>query len=428
MTTITTDQRLDPMNSSTSTTTILPTLRPAGQRSLASLAGHAPRTSTISPNPSVVSDADDPHVEETPSRPLKVCHVSLTLKTGGLERLLVDFARRHDHDRAELTFLAMRDIGPFAEYIRETGCEVHQLKTRGRLAQFQEMSAFFKAHQFDVIHTHNTYPHLYATLAARWSGVPVVVNTRHGQRLGHNWRANLQYRFTSRLVDRIIAVSDDAARLCLNEDRLPASVVARIWNGIDPAQFAWRGSSQELSAITVCRLSAEKDIGTLLKAVDRVRRVHPTFQLIIVGDGAERPHLEQLAAQLDLANHVSFLGERHDIPELLAQAGFFVSSSLSEGISLTLLEAMAVGLPVVATAVGGNPEIILPGVTGQLAPAADPEQLASAMLEICQHRNDWLAMGAAGRERVQEFFHIDRMIDDYTRLYETLLAEKSRRR
>lgn len=147
-----------------------------------------------------------------------------------------------------------------------------------------------------------------------------------------------------------------------------------------------------------------------------------------MGDGAERPHLEQLAAQLDLANHVSFLGERHDIPELLAQAGFFVSSSLSEGISLTLLEAMAVGLPVVATAVGGNPEIILPGVTGQLAPAADPEQLASAMLEICQHRNDWLAMGAAGRERVQEFFHIDRMIDDYTRLYETLLAEKSKRR
>lgn len=89
---------------------------------------------------------------------------------------------------------------------------------------------------------------------------------------------------------------------------------------------------------------------------------------------------------------------------------------------------MAVGLPVVATAVGGNPEIILPGVTGQLAPAADPEQLASAMLEICQHRNDWLAMGVAGRERVQEFFHIDRMIDDYTRLYETLLAEKSKRR
>lgn len=120
MTTITTDHRLDQMSSSTSTSTVLPTLRPVGQRSLASLAGHAPHTSTVSHNPSIVSHTDNPHIEETPSRPLKVCHVSLTLKTGGLERLLVDFARRHDHDRAELTFLAMREIGPFAEYIRET--------------------------------------------------------------------------------------------------------------------------------------------------------------------------------------------------------------------------------------------------------------------------------------------------------------------
>ncbi|MBA4030739.1 MAG: lipopolysaccharide biosynthesis protein [Planctomyces sp.] len=416
------------LNPPTPSATALPSLAPAGSGPLvrnlhrpALPAEHAP----VAAAPSNDS-APTIHVPaSSEQRPLRVCHVSLTLKTGGLERLLVDFARRYDHERVALTFLAMSDIGPFAEKIREAGCEVHQLKTRGRWNQFHEMNAFFRSRQFDVVHTHNTYPHLYATLAARRARVPVVVNTRHGQRLGHNWRANLQYRLTSKLVDRIVAVSDDAARLCVREDKLPTGIVTRIWNGIDLAQFGWRGSSQELTAITVSRLSCEKDIGTMLRAVDLVRRQYPAFKLIIVGDGAERAPLEKLTAELDLSSHVSFLGERHDVPELLAGAGFFVSSSLSEGISLTLLEAMAVGLPVVATAVGGNPEIILPGVTGLLAPAGNAEELARAMLEMCGQRNEWLAMGAAGRERVSEFFHIDRMIDDYTRLYETLCEAKA---
>ena len=111
------------------------------------------------------------------------------------------------------------------------------------------------------------------------------------------------------------------------------------------------------------------------------------------------------------------MGERTDVPRLLRDAGFFVSSSLTEGISLTLLEAMAVGLPIVATAVGGNPEIVVAGKTGSLVPASDPRALADAMIAMCRNQSSWLQMGKAGRDRVVRNFDVHRMASDYEHLY-----------
>ena len=153
----------------------------------------------------------------------------------------------------------------------------------------------------------------------------------------------------------------------------------------------------------------------------------PDLQLKLVGDGPERSKLEGLTRELGITSCVEFLGERTDVPNLLAQAGFFVSSSLTEGISLTLLEAMAVGLPVVATAVGGNSEIVADGVTGQLVPPADPTALARAIVSMCRSEDRWAALGQAGRDRVSEHFEVRRMVSDYERLYRELLKTKLRR-
>ncbi len=369
----------------------------------------------------------DPSVALMSARPLKVCHVSLTLKTGGLERILADLARHHSHDRCEPTFLALRDVGRFADEIRRSGRPVAVLKDRSRFGGVREMARFFREHQFDVVHTHNTYPHLYATLAARWAGVPVVVQTRHGQRAGHGWKSSLQYRWAAKWVDRIVAVSDDAAGLCVTSDRIPAAKVTRIWNGIDLSQFRFTGPSTDLVAVAVARLSAEKDFPTLLRAIALAIPRVPTLQLKIVGDGPERAALEDLTESLDLRCHVEFLGERHDVPRLLTEAGFFVTSSLTEGISLTLLEAMAVGLPVVATRVGGNPEIVVDGETGRLAPARNPQALADAIVAMCEARSQWPALGRAGCERVAMHFDIRRMARDYEDLYQTLFEMKKPR-
>jgi glycosyltransferase involved in cell wall biosynthesis len=275
------------------------------------------------------------------------------------------------------------------------------------------------------VHTHNTYPHIYASVAARLAGVPVVVNTRHGQRAGHGWKSRLPFRWASYLVNRIITVSDDAARLCIDNDRVSPRKVMRIWNGIDLSDFAFSGPVKHPTAISVARLSAEKDFPTLLKSVPAVVARIPDFRLKIVGDGPERGRLEQLVNELGIGGQVELLGERTDVPDLLADAGFFVSSSLTEGISLTLLEAMAVGLPIVATAVGGNPEIVVDGETGYLVPSQNPPQLADAIVKLCQQPDEWATIGRSGRDRVVEHFDVQRMTHDYEQLYQGLMAQKS---
>jgi len=346
------------------------------------------------------------------------------LKTGGLERILADLARHHSPEVCQPTFIAIREVGRFADEIRGHGCVVHQLQPAGRIGQIREMARLFREEQIDIVHTHNTYPHLYASVAARWAGVPVVIQTRHGQRAGHGWKSRVSYRWAAHLVDRVVAVSEDAARLCVDVDGLPTRKVQRIWNGIDLDQFEYSGPATKPVAIAVARLSAEKDFPTLLRAMALASQQMPDLQLQIVGEGPERTKLESLTRELGLTSRVEFLGERRDVPELLKQAGFFVTASLTEGISLTLLEAMAVGLPVVATDVGGNPEIVEDNITGLLAPAGQPDALAAAMVNMARNSSSWPTMGRAGRDRVCEWFDVRRMAADYEALYVELMQSR----
>lgn len=372
-----------------------------------------------------IDNAPD-HVAQA-RRPVRVCHVSLTLKTGGLERLLADIARLHD-DGCRPEFVAMTEVGRFADVIRDAGCPVHQLKAAGRFGQVRQLVRLFRAGRFDVVHTHNTYPHIYGSIAARLAGVPFVVNTRHGQRAGHGWKSRVQFRWASHLVDRIIAVSDDAAQLCVKADGVAGRKVVRIWNGIDSGDFSFTGPGSKPVAISVARLSAEKDFPTLLRAIAIARQDIPDLELKLVGDGPERGRLEQLSQELNLTQCVEFLGERHDVSALLARAGFFVTASLTEGISLTLLEAMAVGLPVIATAVGGNSEIVDAPRTGCLVSPGCPTELAAGIVAMCLQPQHWLAMGQAGRDRVEQHFEIRRMVTDYEQLYRELLSAKGSNR
>ena len=380
--------------------------------------------------------ASEPEVEVVDARPaqpaakkLRVCHVSLTLCTGGLERLLVEFARKHHADQWEHCFLALGEIGKPADDIRDSGCRVVSIPfdNRSRLQAVRELAEWFRQEQFDVVHTHNAFPHIYATIAARWAGVPVVVHTRHGRRFGGNLKERCYFALASRLADRVIGVSDDTADLCRRLGKLRGKKVSRIWNGIDLDRFAYRGPKMQPTAISVARLSAEKDFPTLLKAVALVKPELPEFRLQLVGDGPEREQLRKLADELEINEQVEFLGERQDVPELLAEAGFFVSSSKTEGISLTLLEAMAVGLPVLATNVGGNAEIVETHKTGYLTPAEEPEVLAANILLLCQQQEYWSQMGLRGRQRVERHFSIKQMVGSYESLYLELLESKQRK-
>lgn len=357
----------------------------------------------------------------------RICHVSMTLQTGGLERLLVDFGRFHDRDSYQLRFVALDLLGTPADDLRAMGFEVDSLGfgAIGKLRMLQRLASLLSREQIDIVHTHNTYAHFYGSLAARMAGVPIVINTQHGRGCGDGWKDRWQFRIANRAAQRIVGVSDDAARLCRQQDRRSASRMIRIWNGIDLSRFVCRGPARSLTAISVARLSSLKDFPTLLRGLAAARRTAPELRLRIVGDGPERPALERLTQDLQLTGAVEFLGERSDVPQLLAEAGFFVSTSRSEGISLTLLEAMAVGLPVLTTSVGGNPEIVVDGETGRLIEPLNPDAAAAGLVAMCRAQSDWTRMGEAGRRRVEEHFEIRRMVRMYEDLYAECRAEAS---
>jgi glycosyltransferase involved in cell wall biosynthesis len=190
-----------------------------------------------------------------------------------------------------------------------------------------------------------------------------------------------------------------------------------LWNGIDLERFAFAGFSPGGPLVTVARLSPEKGLDTLLHAMAEAVRAEPGIHLEIAGDGPLRSELEQLAKNLGLDRHVRFLGEVRDIAALLSRASLFVLPSNSEGISLTLLEAMARGLPIVTTKVGGNVEVVIHGETGLLVPPASPPALAGAILKILGDSSKSQLMGRAGRRRVEAFFDIRQVVAQYEKLY-----------
>jgi glycosyltransferase involved in cell wall biosynthesis len=288
----------------------------------------------------------------------------------------------------------------------------------------RQLKNAFKQHDVHVVHTHNTGAMIYGVLAARWARVPAVIHTRHGQRFGASRRQTWTFAALSRWMDRVVGVSQDSGQQCLREG-VPPNRVRTIWNGIDLTRFAYTGSCPGGPAVLVARLVPEKDLPTLLQAAALVVRREPTFRLQVAGDGPCMTEARLTIQDLDLQDHVQLLGECRDVPAVLRQASLFVMSSRTEGISLTLLEAMACGLPIVATRVGGNTEVVQDGQTGWLVPAGDVQELANAVERLWRNVEEAQQFGRAGRERVVQHFDVQRMVSQYEDLYREVLAERT---
>lgn len=354
----------------------------------------------------------------------RVVHVALGTQVGGMERLLVEFARWTDRQRFAVNFVSLETRGPIASELETAGCSVTSFnKTPGlkpwlvfRLANHLRKS---RAH---VIHTHNTSGFIYGVLAAKLACVPKIVHTRHGQRFLASKRETSVFRKLSRFADHIVSVSRDSQQLTIAEG-VDANRCSVIHNGINVDRFSLVGPQAGGPAILVARLSPEKDAATLIRAFgclpEYLAEEKNLFSLHIVGDGKERASLEQLATTLHCGNRVHFLGQQHDIESRLSEASMFVLPSLSEGISLTLLEAMARGLPVIATRVGGTPEVIEHGVTGLLVPVGDPNAMAKAIAEIVLNPGLGRRLGQKGRERVEQSFDVRSMLRAYEALYDS---------
>lgn len=349
---------------------------------------------------------------------LRVIHVSLGLGVGGMEKLLVEFARHADRKRFDLQFVSLTAGGEAAEQIERLGWQVTALGQQSGItpATSMRLTQLFRQSKARIVHTHNTKPMLYAVPAAHWVGVGTIIHTRHGQRHGATRRQNMLFNLVAGWADRIVSVSSDSTELARRQG-LAIEKLATIHNGIDLSLFPAMLPCPSGPVVFVGRLSPEKDVPTLLRAAAIAAGAEPSFRLVLAGAGPCLSELQSLAGQLGIAHRVEFLGHRTDVAAILAGAGLFVLSSVTEGLSLALLEAMASGLPVVATAVGGNAEAAIDGRTGLLVPPGSPEALAEAMLTLYRQPDLARRMGAAGRQRVEADFDSRRMVAQYESLY-----------
>ncbi len=360
--------------------------------------------------------------------PLRVGHVTLGLETGGQERLLLEFARHAAGDRVALTVVSLTGRGRLGGQLEALGARVIGLDVpagfRPRL--IMELRKLFRAEDFDVVHTHDERPLIYGGPAALLAGVPVRVHTHHHGRLGPVSRLGRGLlRAAALTVFPFCCVSSDSATYVRDLGVSPGRLLT-VLNGIDLSRFPFCGPTRGGPAVCVGRLDPGKGHATLFEAVRAVVATVPNFQLLVAGQGQQAAELERLRVAYGLERNVTLLGEVSDIPGLMARAGLFVLASRSEGISLTILEAMASGLPVVTTAVGGTPEIIANGLSGLLVPRDDPKALADALLTVETDFEIAERLGRAARARVEAAFDVVEMVARYEAFYRALFDGRVR--
>jgi glycosyltransferase involved in cell wall biosynthesis len=272
----------------------------------------------------------------------------------------------------------------------------------------------------------------YGCLAALLGRIPIITTVHGKAYYGDKWRRRLAYRCVARSSFRMVAVSEDIRRFLVQEVGVRPDRVSTIYNGIDVKAYypSERGATVrgELGIAPaapvigmVGSLYPVKGHTYLLQAAVRVVKAFPLAVFLIVGRGGLLDQLREQAQQLGIGAHVRFLGFSEDIPPLLQAMDIFALPSLSEGLSLSLLEAMAAGKPAVATAVGGNPEVVLHEETGFLVPSQDVEALACRIISLLKDQAMAHQFGVHGQRRALETFSVEHMVNAYQDLYQEAL-------
>lgn len=373
------------------------------------------------------------------SQPLLIAHIVYHLGVGGLENGLVNLINRLPVTEFRHLIISLTDFTAFAERIEREDVEIVALHKRpGHDWQmYRELYRLFRQRRPDIVHSRNLAA-LEAQVPAWVAGIRYRIHGEHGRDVsdmdGTNWKYMLQRRLIRPFIHRYIALSGDLERYLLKKVGVPRKRLTRIINGVDTARFRPRegarrehlpvGFASESDRVvgTVGRLEPIKDQAVLVRAFIELSHRFPervaSLRLVIVGDGSQRGMLETLADESGLSGHIWFAGSRDDVPELLAAMDVFVLPSLAEGISNTIMEAMASGLPVVATDVGGNGELVAEGKTGYLVPRDDPAAMATALSQYLDRPERIGQHGVASRARAERDFSLGVMVDKYNRVYQ----------
>lgn len=364
---------------------------------------------------------------------MNITHVVENLNRGGLERMVLELVKLQQRQGHYCQVACLYDQGAQAPELMALGIPVVACdKADGfDLGALHRLRRAIRMHGTDVLHTHNAVAHYHAVLASLGAGVPSIINTRHG--MGSNPRPGKRewlYRRALHRTRAVVTVCEAARRDGIERGIVPSSKARVVPNGIcvdafQPASDEMRhrlltvlGLPPQRRLIgTVGRLNWAKDQRGLIEAFAHVHDQYGDAALVLIGDGELRTELEACAREAGIADCVHFLGDRSDVHELLQGLDLFVLSSVSEGYSIALLEACAVGLPIVATDVGGNAEIVHDGATGLIVPPRNPHALAEAILSMLRELRQATAWGHAARAWVEQHGSLEAMAGRYAALY-----------
>lgn len=356
--------------------------------------------------------------------------VVLSLECGGSETLARDIALGLDPSRFSTSICALDAGGPLEVELRAAAIPVNVL---GRRVGFDwrlipRLSRLFRSLKVQIVQTHHLTPLIYSALAARLAGARLV-HVEHERFTYQDATARQRLRLLSTLCHRVVVVGDDIERYLVASARIPAAKITVIPNGVNLARYATAprvsrsacGLPDDGRLIGhVARLDAAKDQATLLRSFKLVLNAHRDTRLVLVGDGPLRRELEALGHLLGISSRLTFLGLRADVAELLPHFEAFAFSSVSEGLPLAILEAMAAARPVVATAVGEIPTVVEHGVTGLLAPPGDPKSLADGLVRLLESPGWARDLGLAARSAVECRFSLRASVEQYQALFRAL--------
>jgi glycosyltransferase involved in cell wall biosynthesis len=371
---------------------------------------------------------------------VRILFLSTSMGLGGADQQLLSAAQVLRDRAHEIRIVSLTPLGPMGLQARSLGLATDSLEMRRGVPDprgLARLVRIVRAWKPDVVHSHMVHANLMARVLRLLVPVPVLVSTIHNVYEGGPLLM-AGYRLTNGLVDHMTIISQAAADRFVGERIVPGRLLTVIANGVDTDRMrnlppegraALRGGmsvgDQQFVWLAVGRFEVAKDYPNMLRAFADVRAREPRAVLVIVGQGSLQAEAEALTAELGLREAVRFLGARDDVPAVMSAADGYVMSSAWEGMPMVLLEAAAAGLPIVATAVGGNGEVVRDGESGFLVPARDSEVLRAGMLRLMALPEEQRrAMGERGREHVRANYGLQRVAERWERVYWDALARK----
>ena len=357
--------------------------------------------------------------------------IVLSLDMGGLERMVIQLIQGLLKKDLRITLVCLEHEGDIAYQLADENIEIITLnKTPGlRFSLAIKIAKLVKSLNVDVIHSHNSVPHFYAALAIPllFNRIPLI-HTKHGRDNPDQSRKVLLNKISSLFTHTVVTVSSDASDVCRDIEGISPKKLAVIENGIDLSPYIaidreaqlQRMQNGEFHFIHVGRLSHEKNQSLLIAAFALLLKRYPFASLTICGNGNQKTALIEQAQQLSISNSIDFVGAVNDIPQRLASHDAFVLSSITEGLPLAIIEAMAGGLPAISTDVGGVREVLENNVNGYLVPSQDKHALLDALLAASAAPLKLQTMGDAAKAFIHANYSLNKMADKYLELYQSV--------